>query len=219
MTDFKPGLMQYNSDHMRSTARHIILASASSRRLEILRAHGIEPEVIVSDVDERSLLAALPSTMPADELVRLMAIHKAQAVYRYLLKQARVHPSGSGLILAADTVVSKDGVGLLGKPANRAEAVRMLQALCNCAHQVFTGVAAIDVVSGAEDSLVDITTVHFGSYGLQEIEDYLAAEPPYDKAGSYAIQGIWKQHLTQIEGDLENVIGLPYYRLAELSCW
>lgn len=236
---------------------HIILASGSPRRLEILRAHGIEPEVLVSKFDEEAFLAQLPGETGAQELAQLLASHKAREVYERIFIQASEgtseqpleqvplkDPSSTAntslipstdtsptstpgvipgadtsetstpsLILGADTVVYKEGVGVLGKPANHAEATAMLVSLCNTSHEVITGVALINTATGAEQSFVDITKVHFGEYNLQEIEHYLKTEPPFDKAGSYAIQGYWGKHVNSIEGDLENVIGLPFYRL------
>ena len=194
--------------------KHIVLASASPRRLEILRAHGIEPEVLVADLDEGELAASLPSGLLPGEVAQQLALLKAEAVYEQLRGGSLV--SGEAVILAADTIVCHAELGMLGKPENHADAVCMLQALCNAAHEVVTGVALIDLATGHRATLADVTTVHFGAYGLEEIEEYLLSEPPFDKAGSYAIQGMWGKHVEKIEGDLENVIGLPYYRLNEL---
>ena len=194
--------------------RHIVLASASPRRLEILRAHGIEPQVIVAKVDETELLASLPSGLLPEELVQQLALLKAESVYEQLQGDAAC--PDDALILAADTVVCHEKLGMLGKPTDYADAVRMLRALCNTAHKVVTGVALINCATGRRTALADVTTVHFGAYGLKEIEAYLALEPPFDKAGSYAIQGMWGKQVVAVEGDLENVIGLPYYRLSEL---
>jgi len=194
--------------------RHIILASGSPRRLEILRGHGIEPEIVVPAVNEQELAATLPPGLSPQELAEQLALHKALAVFEQI-REDTSRPPGT-LILAADTLVCKEGVGILGKPCDRADALRMLQALCNTAHEVVTGVAVIELATGSLRCFADTTTVHFGEYGQSEIEEYLTSEPPYDKAGSYAIQGTWGKQVTLIEGDLENVIGLPYYRLADL---
>jgi len=188
--------------------------------LEILRAHGIEPVVIIPGVDEEELVASLPSGLEPQELVQQLALMKAQAVYQ----QIQAVPSSlddslkapDAYLLAADTVVCSKDLGILGKPVDHGDAVRMLQALCNTAHEVITGVAVIELATGSEKTLADITTVHFGEYRIEEINEYLALEPPYDKAGSYAIQGMWGKQVSRVEGDLENVIGLPYYRLSNL---
>lgn len=196
---------------MSSLTTSLVLASGSPRRLEILRAHGIEPQVIVSEFDEDAFIAALPDATTPKELAEQLALRKAQEVY------GRLDPADfvpHTTILGADTVVYKEDVGVLGKPEGRMEAIAMLESLRNTAHQAITGVALIDLTTGDTRSFTDTTTVHFGDYDLAEIEKYLDLEPPFDKAGSYAVQGYWKKHVTAIEGDLENVIGLPFYRLA-----
>lgn len=196
---------------MHTTKPKIILASGSPRRLDILRAHGFEPEVIVPNVDEEALTAELPKTFSPQELACQLALSKARAVYELLRGMDDANANPNTLILGADTVVYKEGVGILGKPGTHKEAVAMLTALCNTSHQVVTGVALIAEITGEEASLADTTTVSFGSYSLANIEDYLTREPPFDKAGSYAIQGYWNRYVTAVEGDLENVIGLPYH--------
>lgn len=211
---------------MTQDSPHIILASGSPRRLEILRAHGIDPEVIVADIDEDALVASWQSErLSPEDLVQRLARAKAWAVYEHITQEhgSRCRravydvPAHSlkSLILAADTVVYKEGVGILGKPACRREAIAMLEALREGAHNVITGVTLIDAQTGHGTSFAEETTVHFGAYSLADIEEYLAAEPPFDKAGSYAIQGMWGAHVIRIDGDLENVIGLPFYRLAQ----
>ena len=205
---------------MDTETQQIILASASPRRLEILRSHGVEPVVIVPEVNEEELVASLSSGLEPQELVQLLALEKARVVYELICDDASDLPDSlvtqDAIILAADTIVCSKKLGVLGKPADHADAVRMLLGLSNTAHEVITGVAAIELATGKRDSLADLTTVHFGEYGLLEIEEYLASEPPFDKAGSYAIQGMWGEQVSSVEGDLENVIGLPYYRLQEL---
>ncbi|MCL2808270.1 MAG: Maf family protein [Coriobacteriia bacterium] len=192
----------------------IILASGSPRRLEILRAHGIEPEVVVAQIDEDELITSLLPRLSMSEVAMQVALHKARYVYDLLQAgSAGLHDT---LILAADTLVVKEGVGFFGKPVDHADAMRMLQALCNSSHEVITGVALIEAHSGKQSSLADTSIVHFGNYSSSDIDNYLATEPPFDKAGSYAIQGMWSGYVTKLEGDLENVIGLPFYRLHEL---
>jgi len=105
---------------------------------------------------------------------------------------------------------------ILGKPSDFEKAVEMLEFLRNSAHQVFTGVAVIDFLTGAERTLCDVSTVVFGDYTRADIEDFIHNEQPFDKAGSYALQGEWVRHVVQVVGDRENVIGLPWYRVKEL---
>jgi septum formation protein len=205
----------------------VILASGSPRRVEILRGHGIEPTVILPQVDEELVDADGDGALLPEELVAELALRKATDVYRRLVSgelaclaatpQAESpKPAFPSLILAADTVVYKDGVGILGKPGGHDEAVAMLEALRNTEHQVYTGVALIHTSTGETDSFVDVSTVRFGDYTLEDIEDFLITEPPYDKAGAYAAQGLWASHIERIDGDRENVIGLPYYRIEPL---
>lgn len=199
---------------MDRTTPHIFLASGSPRRLAILRSHGIEPEIFLPAIDEDALVASWAEPLSPEELVKQLALRKARAVYEQVA--AAMTGDQSALILAADTVVYKEGIGILGKPTDHSAAVSMLWTLRNSEHSVITGVAGIKMPTGREASFVDVTSVLFGNYSLQEIEDYIALEPPFDKAGSYAIQGMWKKHVLFLKGDLENVIGLPYYRLNEL---
>jgi septum formation protein len=208
---------------MHTVSPQIILASGSPRRLEILRAHGLDPEVVLPDINEDALVASWSGSLSPDELVLRLALHKARAVYEQLLPQACEQISAARsditsedvttLILAADTVVYREGIGVLGKPSDYNAAVRMLQALNNTEHQVITGVALVEAATGQETSFTDTTTVRFDGYTRREILDYLAAEPPFDKAGSYAIQGLWGKHVMWLRGDYENVMGLPLYRL------
>ena len=194
----------------------IILASGSPRRLEILRTHGIEPVVVLPTIDEDALTALLSDALAPQQLAKELSLCKARSVLEK--EKALTSPSRTqaSLILAADTLVYHEDCGMLGKPKDRDEAVSMLQRLCNTSHQVITGVTLITISTEEETTFSDVTTVHFGSYSLRDIEHYIATEPPLDKAGSYAIQGMWGRHVTALDGDLENVIGLPYYRLEKL---
>ncbi len=191
------------------------MASGSPRRCAILRAHGIEPEIHIPEIDEEALVSSWLDEHSPEELTQQLALHKAQAVYELMRKSARDLPPDT-LILAADTVVYKESLGILGKPAHHDDAVSMLQALCNASHNVITGVALISLYTGKTTSFADTTTVSFGTYSLEDIEAYIATEPPYDKAGSYAIQGYWARYVESVEGDWENVIGLPFCRLESL---
>ena len=189
----------------------IILASSSPRRLAILRSHGIEPIVVFPEVDEE-----LPEIMTTGELEAALcelALTKAYDVLNRIRKGVLpdMRPSH---IIAADTVVYKERI--LGKPAGTAEAIAMLEFLRNSTHQVFTGVAVIDLASGTERAFCDVSTVVFGDYSRAVIEEFISKEQPFDKAGSYALQGEWVKHVVRVEGDRENVIGLPWYRIAEL---
>jgi len=215
---FCPGISNMSFSLISSILKHyipclaqgrIILASTSPRRLAILQAHGIEPLVIAPQVKEN-----LPETASQSELeqaVSLLALTKAQDVWTHI-KQNAQKDTAISRIIAADTIVYKDRI--LGKPTDEAEAISMLESLRNTSHQVLTGVAIINAQTGQTQAFCDVSTVTFGDYTRKEIEEYLYKEPPFDKAGSYALQGMWKTHVLKVEGDRENVIGLPWYRIA-----
>jgi septum formation protein len=117
------------------------------------------------------------------------------------------------MVLGADTVVYKDFI--IGKPTDEADAFRILSHLRNAAHLVITGVSLIDLQAGEEVQFAETTKVFFKDYPDEEIRRFVSEEPPYDKSGSYAIQSSWSKNVDHIEGELENVIGLPWQRLSE----
>ncbi len=173
----------------------MILASQSPRRIELMREAGFDVRVIPADIDE----TALPGEGPF-ELVERLSRAKAAAV-------ADEHARPGERVVAADTIVALDGE-LLGKPADEADARRMLRALAGKTHQVATGVCIAR--DGLAESFVDITDVTF--YGLTdaEIDAYVATGEPMDKAGAYGIQGRHGRMLVEkIDGDFYNVMGLP----------
>jgi septum formation protein len=171
----------------------LILASASPRRAELLRAAGIEFEVHPAHVDERVLGDEVP-----DAYVRRVAEGKARAVHERFAR---------GLVLAADTTVVADR-HLLGKPVDVEDARRMLQLLSGRVHDVITAVTVI-----GPDQLVDtraeVTTVEFARLTDEEIDWYVTSGEPMDKAGAYAIQGLASRFVTRIGGSYSNVVGLP----------
>lgn len=171
-----------------------MLASASPRRAELLKAAGIEFDVIVANVDESVQAGETP-----DAHVRRLAEEKARAV----IPQARGRP-----VLAADTVVVVDGV-ILGKPADPGDATRMLRMLSGRAHDVMTGVTLARETPSAVTTCVAITTVEIAALTEAEIAWYAASGEPADKAGAYAIQGLASRFVTRIDGSYSNVVGLP----------
>ena len=185
----------------------IVLASGSPRRKEILAGIGATYEVIVSDCDESTTV-----TDPA-ELVKELSFRKAEAVAKDL--------NGPVLVIGADTVVAYNG-SILGKPKDREDAKRMITMLADNVHQVYTGVSLIikeadgdcKVISFAECSEVEVD-----SMTDRQIEEYLDTHEGEDKAGSYAVQGIFAVHIKGIKGDYFNIVGLPvagiYKRLYE----
>ena len=183
----------------------IILASASPRRLEIMNKHGVSPVVMPQDTDE-----TLPEGIGMTEAVEMLAASKARACYA----SVKDDPAYDGyVIVGSDTIVWKDEI--MGKPADKADAFRMLDKIRGTHHYVVTGVCLIDKNSGSEHVLSDVTAVYCKDYSDEDIEDYISREEPYDKAGSYAIQGYFGRYIDHIDGDYENVVGLPFHRIAE----
>jgi septum formation protein len=171
----------------------LVLASASPRRAELLRAAGIRFEVVAADVDERQ-----HDGEDAEAYVQRLATAKATHV-------AGAHRGRP--VLGADTTVVVDGE-VLGKPRDAAEAAWMLRRLSGRSHKVLTGVCLIGL-DGRADTAVASTTVEFRPLSATEIEAYVASGEPMDKAGAYAIQGGAGRFVTRIDGDYDNVVGLP----------
>lgn len=186
--------------------KRIILASGSPRRLEILRKHGIEPVVMPTKADE-----TLPDEIDMTAAVEYLASVKAGACYDVIKND----PAYAGcIVLGADTIVYKGEI--MGKPEDHDDAFRMLDMIRGTSHYVVTGVCLIDTDRGDKTVLSDITTVWCRNYTDEEIEDYISLTEPYDKAGSYAIQGEFGKHIDHIDGDYENVVGLPFHRIEKL---
>ncbi|HET8965735.1 MAG TPA: Maf family protein [Candidatus Acidoferrum sp.] len=177
----------------------LILASASTRRAEILRDAGIPFSVLSSAVDETTLPGET-----ATDLVRRLAAAKAELV--------AARAVGSAIVIAADTVVALDGT-MMGKPRTSDDARQMLEKLSGRTHSVITGVALVRLPDAERREFTEITQVHFGALSDEEIVKYLSSGEPFDKAGSYAIQGIAGRFIPRIDGCYFNVVGLPLARL------
>ncbi len=169
----------------------LVLASKSPRRSEILKNAGIEFEVRVSDADE-----TVPDGIKPEDAVVFLAARKAMAVERRC----------GETVLGADTVVVLDDE-ILGKPKDKEDAFNMIKRLSGRVHSVFTGVCAV----GDNGSLTfaEETKVEFYPLTDNEINEYINTDEPYDKAGSYGIQGIASKFIRGISGDYFNVVGLP----------
>jgi septum formation protein len=176
----------------------LILASGSPRRAELLRTIGWTFEVVVPDVDE----TLLPGE-GALAYVRRVSLAKATTVSA---------PPGA-TVLAADTCVELGGT-VLGKPADAADARRMLTELSGRSHHVHTGVA----VRHAGESRVETCTtlVTFARLSADQIDAYVATGEPLDKAGAYGLQGAAGAFIPRVRGSVSNVIGLPLHLIAEL---
>jgi septum formation protein len=177
----------------------LILASGSPRRAEILRDAGIAFETIAAHVDE-----ARREGEPVEELVRRLAEAKARA--------ALANVSGQSIVIGADTEVVVEGQ-VLGKPADAADARRMLALLAGRTHEVVTGLALVRLPDGALRVEHETTRVTFAPLTEQEIDAYVASGEPFDKAGAYGIQGRGGRYVKRVEGCYFNVVGLPLARL------
>lgn len=181
---------------------HIILASRSPRRIELLKQIDVSCTVMPADIDESVRVGELA----ADYVLRL-AVEKAEAI------RTSVGQSGDQLILAADTTVALDK-HILGKPEDDADAIRMLKKLSGTTHQVHTAVA----VSRYNRTQVLLNTTHVTMMPLTDamIETYIQAGEHRDKAGSYGIQGLAGAWIERIDGSYSGVMGLPLYETAQL---
>ncbi len=200
--------------------KKIILASASPRRRELLTQIGLDFEVVVSETEEK-----ITSTEPA-KVVEELSAQKAQAVWGWTHLQTDDDDNAKAgsreekaaaqdnIVIGADTVVSCDGK-ILGKPKTAGNAVAMLHLLQGRAHDVYTGVTILYSENGEQSKLTfhEKTTVHFCTMSEDEIREYVATGDPMDKAGAYGIQGFCARYIQGIEGDYNNVVGLPVGRV------
>lgn len=181
--------------------KDIILASQSPRRRELLTQIGLEFEVLPSTVEE-----VITSTDPV-EAVKELAQQKARDVEREVRVKRNVQP---GLVIGADTIVVYGGK-MLGKPADKEDAVRMLTMLHGKCHSVYTGVTLI--TEEKEIVFAEETKVYMYPMSEEEIAWYVSTGEPMDKAGAYGIQGFCARFIEKIQGDYNNVVGLPVGRI------
>lgn len=177
----------------------IILASASPRRRELLSQAAIPFDVMPAEVDEENAEISGTPEQKAEQL----AFMKAMAVAERTEK---------GLVIGADTIVVC-GKEVFGKPVDRADARRMLERLSGREHLVITGIAVLDAASGTARIDHEVTRVRFSQLAGSEIEAYIDSKEPFDKAGSYAVQGRGALMVEGIEGCYSNVVGLPLRKL------
>jgi MAF protein len=181
---------------MTGRAIHLILASGSPRRRQLLACLGLPFRVVVPDVDEEVPLATGATPEQTGEA---LAIAKALSV---------AQREKAGLVLAADTLVV-DGDTVLGKPRDAAEATAVLRRLRDREHRVITGLALVEARSEALLTEHVITTVRMRAYRDDEIAAYVARGEPFDKAGAYAIQDEAFRPVASFDGCYCNVVGLP----------
>ena len=178
--------------------KHIILASASPRRKEILELADLKFDVMPSDAQEITTKTA------PNEVVMELASIKAKDIYKKSEKQS--------MVVGADTVVAYQGQ-ILGKPADEADAKRMLTMLSGQTHEVYTGVCVIE--DGKTKTFYEETKVTFYEISDEQIDRYIKTGEPMDKAGSYGIQGKAAVFIKGIEGDHYNVVGFPIARFLQ----
>ncbi len=179
----------------------IILASQSPRRKQLLEWAEVPFKIIASDVDE-----SFPKGLPADEVPVFIAKKKALSVQQKINDDAQI-------ILAADTLVVLNNK-IIGKPADRKQAIEILQSLSDKKHFVITGVTILQ--GKTEINFSDTTEVTFHALTNAQIEFYIDKYKPYDKAGAYAIQEwIGVVGIKSVNGDFYNVMGLPVSKVVQ----
>ncbi len=182
----------------------VILASNSPRRRELLAGLGLQFEVrVLADIDEN-----YPPTLPATQIAKYIAHKKAEA--------NRAIMAENEMIITADTIVVVDDM-VMGKPADDADAIRMLSTLSGKTHKVITGVC---ITTLNKQTVFDVTTgVTFKTLTDEEINYYITHFHPTDKAGAYGIQE-WIGYIgvTGLEGSYYNVMGLPVQRIYDELC-
>jgi septum formation protein len=182
----------------------LVLASGSPRRRELLGYFGVPFSVHPSDVSEE-----VPGNPTPGELVEILAAKKALAV---------AHTRTSALVIGSDTVVALNGE-ILGKPVDEADAVRTLERMQGQAHQVYSGIALVEVSEGhVTRRLINhrVTRVQMRNMTRGEIEWYIRTGEPMDKAGAYGLQGIGSIWVERVEGCYTNVIGMSLPLLQDM---
>lgn len=177
--------------------KKIVLASGSPRRKELLEQIGVTFEIIKAEGEE-VITSAIPT-----EAVKELSGQKAREV---------AAKCDGTVIIGADTVVAADGL-ILGKPKDREDAMRMLRILQGKEHEVITGVTVFLKEQKKTVQFAEVTKVHVFPMTEEQIEDYIESKEPMDKAGAYGIQGKFAAYVSGIEGDYNNVVGLPVGRL------
>ena len=181
----------------------IILASQSPRRKEILSMITNKFEVIVSNADE-----TLDKKLTNEEQVKHLAYIKAKSVFN------ETKQMGDRIVIGSDTIVVKDGK-IYGKPKNHDEAFKMLSDLKDAKHEVMTGISVIIQKDDKINEILDfdITSVYINDITEKELEEWIATNEAYDKAGGYAIQGKFGVFIEKIEGNYFTVVGLPVHKV------
>ena len=182
-----------------SFMKQLILASGSPRRRELMSQVGLDFTVVTSDADENI------KEMEPEDYVRELSSVKAQSVLEQYADK-----DDSVIVIGADTIVYHKGE-ILTKPKDEEDAFRILKSLEGQIHQVYTGVTICSTHKNV--SFYEKTDVWVYDMTDEEIRDYISTGEPMDKAGAYGIQGKFAAYIKGIEGDYNNVVGLPVARL------
>ena len=190
----------------------LVLASASPRRADLLRAAGYEFDILAVDLDER----VKAGETPAAYVARLAREKSAAAMQRFVARaQTCGGPERSAVhdvvVLGADTTVVVDGE-ILGKPADDQEGAAMLRKLSGRSHDVLTGISLR--TSSGEWGRVETTSVYMTELGADDVAWYVRSGEGRDKAGGYAVQGLASRFIPRIDGSYSNVVGLPVAAVA-----
>lgn len=177
----------------------LILGSGSPRRKEIMTRLGYEYEIVKAEKDE------VTSKIKPYDVVMELAYNKALEV-KENISGRNDYDNEQYVILTADTVVAVDDE-ILGKPENQQDAFHMITKLQGRAHQVYTGVVILS--KDKEYIFYDKTDVYVKNMTKEQIQEYIDTGEGTDKAGSYAIQGIFGKYIERYNGDYDNVVGLP----------
>jgi len=180
-------------------ARTLVLASASSARLRVLRDAGLDPKVVVTGVPEDDVLET-----SAAEIVGVLARRKALAV-----------DVANALVIGCDSLLELDGVAM-GKPASDDEARHRWRHMRGKRGTLYTGHCVVDTATGAQAMAVAGTDVEFGTPTEREIDAYIATGEPLRVAGAFTLDGFAAPFVTRIEGDHGTVLGLSMPLLREL---
>ncbi len=184
----------------------VVLASASQGRLGVLRQAGVDPEVIISDVDEDALIASLDADLPPEAVVAKLATAKAVSV-------AGVLPDdllADCVVIGCDSMLFLDGT-LCGKPGSAEAARAQWESMAGTIGHLLTGHALLRIVGGVithTDGDTGTTAVHFGTPTDVEITRYIASGEPIQVAGAFTLDGLGGWFVERIEGDPSNVIGI-----------
>lgn len=180
----------------------IILASASPRRKELLTQIGVKFEIMISDKE-----TDIDSSNPVKACEK-QAMQKALDIE----EKAALKYKEDYIIIAADTIVALEDT-ILGKPKDKEDAKLMLERISGKKHKVYTAVCVFNSRLKTHKSFVEETAVEVAELSKEDIDFYLSKDEAYDKAGAYAIQGLFSRYIVGIEGDYYNVMGLPVGRV------